>query len=74
MKTEATIDRIEEDRAVLILEEPAEVISWPAALLPPGSKEGDIISISLKINRNKTEKSCRQISRLIEELEEGKEK
>lgn len=74
METEAVVDRIEGNRAVLILEGPAEVISWPTALLPPNSKEGDVISISLKINREKTREARDQISRLIEKLKEDKEK
>ena len=56
----ATIDRIEEGIAVLIsIEEEPVRLTVPVSLLPPGAKEGDIVSIAMI-----TMKGQRQLQRI----------
>jgi hypothetical protein len=43
-----TIDRIEEGIAVLVsLEDKPQKVNVPISLLPPGSREGDIVTMQL---------------------------
>ena len=46
---EGVVDRIEDDIAVIELEEEAGVIYVPKEKLPPSAKEGSVIKISFEL-------------------------
>ena len=65
----ATIDRIDEGIAVLISVEKEPVrMTVPVSLLPPGTKEGDIVTIGIDRDEETTEDSKDRIASLIEKL------
>ncbi|MFZ2499485.1 MAG: DUF3006 domain-containing protein [Methanosarcina sp.] len=64
-----TLDRIEEDIAVLLLRDEESVkIDIPLFLLPPKSKEGDILNISIVRDVQETEAAKERVSTLLEKL------
>ncbi|MFA5268489.1 MAG: DUF3006 domain-containing protein [Methanoregula sp.] len=64
-----SIDRIEEGIAVLILhEDPRGRIHLPVPLLPPGCREGDILTLSLEPDPDGTAAAKERVSGLIEKL------
>jgi hypothetical protein len=64
-----TLDRIEEDIAVLLVRDEEKIkINIPLFLLPPGSKEGDILSIAITRNVKETEDAKERVSSLLEKL------
>jgi len=66
---QATIDSIDEGIAVLITSdtEPARLI-LPARLLPPGSREGDVVSIAITADGAATDTAGERIRRKIGRL------
>lgn len=65
----ATIDRFEEDLAVLIVRgEVPTVIHIPEWLLPEDCKEGDILDIAISRDVEGTEAAKKRVSDLIEKL------
>ena len=65
-----SIDRIGEGIAVLILQEdPRERIAVPAALLPPGCGEGDVLTLTLEADPATTQATKARVSALIEKLQ-----
>lgn len=65
----ATIDRIEEGVAVLISTDKEPVrMTVPVSVLPPGAKEGDIVSIAIDREEGATAASKDRVSSLIEKL------
>ncbi len=66
----ATIDRIESGIAVLILREDESVqITLPARILPTGSKEGDIVTLTLERDDRTTSEAKERVSSLIGRLQ-----
>jgi hypothetical protein len=64
-----TLDRIEEDIVVLLLRDEESVkIDIPLFLLPPKSKEGDILNISIVRDVKETEAAKERVSTLLEKL------
>lgn len=64
-----TLDRIEENTAVLILRDDETIkINIPFFLLPEGTREGEILDITITINKNETEEARERVSALIEKL------
>ncbi len=65
----ATIDRIDEGIAVLILvtDEPVRM-TVPVSLLPPGAKEGDIVTIAIDRDEVATATSKDRVTSLIDKL------
>jgi hypothetical protein len=64
-----TLDRIEEGIAVLLVRDEEKIkINIPLFLLPPGSKEGDILSIAITRNVKETEDAKERVSSLLEKL------
>ena len=64
-----TVDRMEGSIAVLLLrDEEAIIINIPLFLLPLGSREGDILDVTISINIKETEDSRERVSNLLEEL------
>jgi hypothetical protein len=65
----ATIDRIEGPLAVLISREDESVrVNLPVSLLPPGCREGDIITIGIGLDTEATTDAKKRVSDRIEKL------
>lgn len=65
-----TLDRIEEDVAVLLVRDEESVkINIPLFLLPLGSKEGDILDIAIVKDVQETEDAKERVSSLLEKLQ-----
>jgi hypothetical protein len=65
----ATVDRIEGGIAVLIdREDDTRHISIPVPLLPPGSREGDVITLTLERDEEATAVAKARVSGLVEKL------
>ena len=68
-----TIDRIEGTVAVLISREDESVrVNVPVSLLPPGCREGDILTIRIEQDRAATEAAQERVADLIEKLKTRK--
>ena len=68
----ATVDRIDEGIAVLIdREDENRKFSVPASLLPPGCREGDILTVSFELDEKATAEAKKKISGLIQKLRKG---
>ncbi|KKH93615.1 hypothetical protein EO95_11095 [Methanosarcina sp. 1.H.T.1A.1] len=64
-----TLDRIEGSTAVLLLRDNESIkIDFPLFLLPPGSKEGDILNLSIEKDVQETEAAKERVSALLEKL------
>jgi len=64
-----TLDRIEEGAAVLLVRDDETVkIDIPLFLLPAGSKEGDILDITIARDTQETEDAKERVSSLLEKL------
>lgn len=68
MKLTATVDRIEEQYAVLLVGEPPASINWPVALLPEPVQEGDVLTVEWQHDRAETEKVRDEAAALLAEL------
>jgi hypothetical protein len=67
--TKATIDRVEGHLAVLLLREDESIrFEIPISLMPPGSKEGDIVDIQIEKDETTTQETRERVSSLIEKL------
>ena len=68
-----TIDRIEGTIAVLISREDESVrVNIPVSLLPPGCREGDILTIRIERDVEATEAAQARVAGLIEKLKKRK--
>jgi len=68
-----TLDRIEGTVAVLISREDESVrVNVPVSLLPPGCREGDILTIRIERVRVATESAQERVAGLIEKLKKRK--
>ncbi len=64
-----TLDRIEENIAVLLVRDEESVrINIPLCLLPPESREGDILEIAITKDKQETEDAKERVSSLLEKL------
>ena len=64
-----TLDRIEEGIAVLLVRDEEKIkINIPLCLLPPESREGDILDVTISRNKKETEDAKERVSNLIEKL------
>jgi hypothetical protein len=65
----ATIERIEGKMAVLLMGEDGNAkVNMPLGLLPEGCKEGDILSVSIELDPEATEKAKETVSGMMEKL------
>jgi hypothetical protein len=68
-----TLDRIEENIAVLLVRDEEKIkINIPFILLPSGSKEGDILDIAIIRDVQGTEVAKEKVSALLEKLKNKK--
>ncbi len=64
-----TVDRIEEDRAVLLVRPDEErSLLWPVADLPPECKEGDILRVTVEVSQSETEAARERVESLLHRL------
>lgn len=65
----ASLDRVEEGLAVLLLREDELVrFTLPLALLPEGAREGDILEVAIRRDVAATEEVRRRVAERIERL------
>ncbi|MBM7855594.1 hypothetical protein JOC37_001991 [Desulfohalotomaculum tongense] len=60
------IDRFEGDMAVI--EYQGRTFNLPSSLLPAEAKEGDVLKITLVVDKEETEKHKKQVEDLMNEL------
>lgn len=72
MKVE--IDRIEDSIAVLVIrKDPREqIIHLPVLLLPPGSREGDILTLTLERDTAATAAAKERVAGLVKKLKKNR--
>jgi len=64
-----TLDRIEENTASLLVRDEETIeINIPLFLLPAGSREGDILDITIARDVKETEAAKERVSELLEKL------
>ncbi len=69
-----TLDRIEENIAVLLVRDEETVkINIPLFLLPAGSREGDILDVTIVRDIQETEDAKERVSALLDKLRNKKE-
>lgn len=61
------IDRFEGNWAIIETDD-RQTFNLPRSLLPSGTKEGDVISISVSINKDETEARHHRINRLMKDF------
>jgi hypothetical protein len=66
-KSEAVVDRIEGDLAVVETEW-REMVNIPLQYLPKGTREGNVIDITFRLNPEKENKKRKDIIKLQQEL------
>lgn len=67
MDIQATIDRFEDDKAVLVLKS-KETIIWPKSKLPKNAQAGMVLGISIFDDKDETEKNIRQAKDILNEI------
>ena len=68
-----TLDRVEGKTAVLIAREDESVrMNVPVSLLPPGSREGDILTIRIVRNIPATDAARKEVMDIVEKLKKQK--
>jgi len=60
------IDRFEGDVAVLEYERKTYVL--PKKLLPSGAKEGDVLEVIIRVNKEETERRKKEINSLMDDV------
>ena len=68
MKICAYLDKVEDGVGYLVLEDGESTLSWPAAFLPEGSKEGDWISFLINRDENKQKDELEEMKSLHNKL------
>ena len=67
------VDRIEDDRAALVLSDDDKVkFSLPVKFLPDGVESGDHLEVTFKIDRERTEEVAGEVEDLLEKLKRKK--
>lgn len=68
-RVRAFVDRFEGNKAVLLLgEKGVEVVTLPRSLLPPEAGEGTVLTVSIRVEPEKTAEASQRVSKLIREL------
>lgn len=66
----ATIDRFEEDIAVLVVEPEHTVVNVPRSDLPEDADQGDIVRLEGTVDREKTDRRRSETKEQIERLKQ----
>jgi hypothetical protein len=69
MRIQAVIDRLELDKAVILLGEEELQIVWPLIKLPKEVKAGHILAIDVVIDEAATKKAQDEAAALLKEIE-----
>jgi hypothetical protein len=67
VKTTLVIDRIEDGWAVVEYDKKGKTFSMPAALLPEGAEEGDVIDLSISVKGDETLRRRVRLQRILED-------
>ena len=68
-----SIDRIEEGIAVLVMrDEPFVLIHLPVSLLPPGCREGDVLTLILESDPEGTAAAKERVAGLIKRVKKNR--
>lgn len=65
---QAFVDRIEGDKAVLLVGEKAEAVIIPAKYLPKEAGEGAVLTIEIRFDAEKTAEASENIKSIIQRL------
>lgn len=68
MHVKAVLDRFESDKAVLLLGDGEAAVIWPRQLLPDGLNEGDILRISVDIDKDGTKLARSDAQKLLRQV------
>jgi hypothetical protein len=71
-KFKVSVDRLEEEKAVLLAKGIEDEIIFPRLLLPSDIKEGDILSFSMEVSAKETERTKEKVKELLEKLKRKK--
>lgn len=62
------IDRLEDDTAVILIGDEEKEVNIPISYLPSNISEGDVIEISLNVNKEETAKRAQKIKKFMERI------
>lgn len=68
MPITATLDRFEDDIAVLVVEPEQTVVNVPRSELPEGVDQGDVVRLEGTVDRVETERRRQEVQEKIERL------
>jgi len=69
VRVRASVDRFEEDQAVLLLgEHGSESGAWPRSLLPDDAVEGTVLEVTLETDAEESADAAGEIRRLLSDL------
>jgi hypothetical protein len=68
MRLNAVIDRLENDKAVLLVGEDETAVAWPRSCLPGGAREGDILAVTLTADPEATRQARAEAAELLRQL------
>lgn len=68
-KTFAVLDRVEEDKAVVLFGDEEEKGVIPVTCLPPETEEGDYLTVEIKVDAQKTRAARAEATALFTKLQ-----
>jgi hypothetical protein len=68
MRIQAVIDRVEHDKAVILLDEDEEQLIWPLSKLPVEAKAGHVLQIDIVIDEAATKQAEEEANALLKEI------
>lgn len=68
MKTQAVIDRLEGEKAVLLLGVEEREAVWPRAFLPQEAQEGDVLQLEINCDPEATAAARAEADALLHEI------
>lgn len=71
MKYFLTVDQIQEQKVVLLSDQPELALNFPLELLPAELKEGDVLAINIENDSLERQKREQEVAQLLQELTTG---
>jgi len=68
MQLKAVIDRFEANKAVILVGDDEQAVTWPRKALPEEAKEGDIIRFSINIDADATRTARSEADELLRQI------
>jgi hypothetical protein len=68
VRIQAVIDRMENDKAVILLGDKENQLVWPLSELPSGVHEGHILQIDVTIDEAATQRARAEAEALLQEI------